>query len=397
MVTSKTADDVGGRPAMVAAGVALIATCYGFARFTYGLFSPEFQQEFALSATWSGVIGSGSYVGYCLAIALSSALTPRWGPRRVAVLAGLVATAGMIAVAAAPSALVLAAGVVIAGSSTGIASPPLAAAVARWVRQPSQDRAQTLVNAGTGVGVLFSGPIALILLGQWRWAWAVFAMGTALVTWWIYATVPSGGGSTNNHTDAPRNRRRTGSAGLVTGSFVMGVSSIAVWTFGRELITVEGNASGLLASVMWMVIGATGIGGALSGPLVQRVGIRASWIGLMIALGLASAGLAAAPATTWAVVTAAAVFGASYIAITGVVLVWATRLYPGEAAFGVGLSFFMIAAGQAIGAPLVGAGADRFGLPSVFYSCAALALAGAALGALASSPRNITVTRKPLV
>jgi predicted MFS family arabinose efflux permease len=350
------------------------------------LFSPEFQQEFALSTTWSGVIGSGSYVGYCLAIALSSILTPRWGPRRVAVLAGLVATAGMSAVAAAPSALVLAAGILIAGSSTGIASPPLAAAVGRWIRQRSQDRAQTLVNAGTGVGVLVSGPVALVLLGQWRWAWAVFAIGTALVTWWVCAAVPSGSGRTNDQADAPRHRRPAGSAVLIAGSLVIGVSSIAVWTFGRELIIVEGHAGGFLASVMWMLIGAAGVAGALSGPLVQHVGIRASWIVLMIALGLASAGLAVAPATAWVVATAAAVFGATYIAITGVVLVWATRLYPGEAAFGVGLAFFMIAAGQAIGAPLVGAGADQFGLSPAFYLCAAIALAGAALGAFVKSP-----------
>ena len=277
----------------------------------------------------------------------------------------------------------LAAGVLIAGSSTGIASPPLAAAVARWVRRPLQDRAQTVVNAGTGVGVLLSGPVALVLFDRWRWAWAVFAVTTALVTWWIRATVPGGSGSADDRADAPRTSRPAGSAGLVTSSFVMGVSSIAVWTFGRELITEEGGASGLLASLVWMVIGATGVAGALSGPVVQRVGVRASWIGLMIALGLATAGLAAAPATTWAVAAAAAVFGASYIAITGVVLIWATRLYPGAAAFGVGLSFFMIAAGQAVAAPLVGVGADRLGLPPVFYSCAAVAFAGAALGALA--------------
>ena len=61
-------------------------------------------------------------------------------------------------------------------ASSGIASPPLAAAVARWVRAGVQDTAQTVVNAGTGVGVLVSGPVALLLLDQWRLAWGLFAV-----------------------------------------------------------------------------------------------------------------------------------------------------------------------------------------------------------------------------
>ena len=117
---------------MVGAGAALIGTCYGLARFAYGLFAPEFEAEFAISSAVSGVIGSGSYVGYCAAITGSFILTPRWGARRMAVLAGVVATLGIATVAVAPSAPVLAAGILVAGSSTGIASPPMAAAVATW-------------------------------------------------------------------------------------------------------------------------------------------------------------------------------------------------------------------------------------------------------------------------
>lgn len=90
---------------LVFAGVALIATCYGFARFAYGLFAPRFAEEFALPAGLSGVIGSGSYVGYCLAIGVITVLTARWGPRPIAVLAGSLATGGITVVAVAPSAV----------------------------------------------------------------------------------------------------------------------------------------------------------------------------------------------------------------------------------------------------------------------------------------------------
>jgi predicted MFS family arabinose efflux permease len=213
----------------------------------------------------------------------------------------------------------------------------------------------------------------------------VFAACAAVVTWWVHVTVPMGSDdaddavSTGARDDRSATPPRLATWALVVGSFLVGLSSVATWTFGRDLITVEGNASDLLASVMWIVIGAAGVGGALSGPLVQRIGVPASWMTLMIALAAASVGLAAAPANTWAVAAAAAVFGASYIAVTGVALLWAARLYPRRAAFGVGLSFFVIALGQAFGAPLAGVGAEHLGLPPVFYACAAVAVLGAAL------------------
>ena len=187
---------------MIAAGAALIATCYGLARFAYGLFAPEFRAEFAIGSTVSGLIGAGSYVGYCLAIVASLVLTERIGARRVAVAAGVVATLGTALVALAPSTPVLAVGILVAGSSTGIASPPLAAAVSRWVREGIQDRAQTVVNAGTGIGVLVSGPIALTLLDQWRWAWALFAAIAAAVTVWIFRAVPSSTGERTGDPDS---------------------------------------------------------------------------------------------------------------------------------------------------------------------------------------------------
>ena len=374
---------------LVAAGVALIGTCYGFARFAYGLFSPQFQREFTLTSSWSGVIGAGSYVGYCVAIVASSLLTQRWGPRRVAVLAGAVASTGMAVVAVAPSGPVLAVGLLIAGSSTGIASPPLAAAVARWVLRPRQDRAQTLVNAGTGLGVLASGPVAFALTDHWRWAWAVFALTAAAVTWWIHAAIPCSARTDRAGAESARPvGRPVGAMSLMLGSLVMGLSSIAVWTFGRELIMADGNASALLGSVMWALIGAAGIAGAMSGPLIHRIGIRASWAALMVALGAATTGIAIAPAATWIVTTSAAVFGATYISLTGVALVWATRLYVERPATGVGASFFMIAAGQAVGAPLAGFGADHVGLPAVFYACAGIALAGAAIPLTWHSPHG---------
>ena len=358
------------------AGVALIATCYGFARFAYGLFSGRFAEEFALSSGLTGVIAGGGYVGYCLAIGVSTVLTSRWGPRAVAVAAGTTATLGIALVAVASSSTTLAVGVLVAGSSTGIASPPLAAAIARWVRDDVRDTAQTVVNAGTGIGVLVSGPVALVLLDEWRLAWGLFAVVTAAVTVWVGLVVPDGRvGPTG--APGPRSLRAEGSGPLLVGSLALGVASAAVWTFGQEVVTA--SRVGWLPPVLWMVIGAAGIAGALSGPVVKRLGVGTSWRLLMVVLGAGVAGLVAGAGFPVVALAAGALFGAAYIALTGVLLVWATRTYASRPALGVGLSFFAIAAGQAVGAPLVGVGSDAFGLPTVFFSSALLALAAAGL------------------
>ena len=62
--------------------------------------------------------------------------------------AASVAGAGMPGIALAPSPLILAIAVVVAGSSTGLASPPMAAAVAAAVRKSRQDLTNTVINAG---------------------------------------------------------------------------------------------------------------------------------------------------------------------------------------------------------------------------------------------------------
>ncbi|MEO6879388.1 MAG: hypothetical protein ABI181_00380, partial [Mycobacteriaceae bacterium] len=58
-------------------------------------------------------------------------------------------------------------------------------------------------------------------------------------------------------------------------------------------------------------------------------------------------------------------------------LLWSTKLYPIRAAFGVGLSFFTVAAGQAIGASLVGGLIELLDPSVVFYLFAAVAVLGA--------------------
>ena len=76
---------------LVAPGLAMIAVTYGLARFAYGLFLPEMRESLDLSDSVLGLIGAGSYAGYCLAVLGALVLTSRSGPRLMALAAGSVA------------------------------------------------------------------------------------------------------------------------------------------------------------------------------------------------------------------------------------------------------------------------------------------------------------------
>lgn len=276
---------------LVCAGTALVAVCYGFARFAYGLFAPIFQDEFAYSSTLAGVIGSGSYVGYCIAIVISLVLTEKLGARPLAVAAGAVATTGTFVLAVAPNALTLAIGVLVAGSSTGLASPPLAAAVATWVGHETRDRSQTVVNAGTGFGVLLSGPIALLLTDHWRLAWALFSLICAAVTLWIAGTVPTH--RPDRQREGTPQKLAPGTRTLLLAALLMGLASSATWTFGRALITTEGAATETSSTIMWTVIGVSGLAGAVSADLTKRLGLGRSWTAVLLAMAAATVALGA--------------------------------------------------------------------------------------------------------
>ena len=373
----------------MAAGSSLSAVSYGFARFAYGLLEPAMRADLDLTAGLSGAIAAGSYVGYCVAIVLSMLLTPTLGPRWTATAAGILATAGMALVAVAPNAVLLAAGVLVAGSSTGAASPPLAAAVAARVREPRRDRAQTAVNAGTGLGVLVSGPIALAVGADWRAAWTVFAVTAALVTVWLHRTLAgprpaaAASGDEGGGRDGGRPRivprRAPGSGRLLVSAFALGAVSVVTWTFGRQLVESAGGMSPAGSAWLWIVLGASGVLGAAGGDLTARVGTGPLWRILLAMMSAATALLAVGPGGA-AAYAAAALFGATYIALTGLVLVGASRVWPDQVGAGVAVGFLAIALGQACAAPALGALAGTTGLAGAFGVAAGVGAAACLIG-----------------
>jgi predicted MFS family arabinose efflux permease len=371
---------------LVAAGTALIAVTYGLARYGYGLFLPTLREEFSLSASAAGRIASVSYASYCASICLGGALTARGAARGSAILAGATATTGTAMIAVAHSTAALGIGVAVAGASTGLASPPLVALVAGRVRPATRDRAQTAVNSGTGLGVIVAGPAALLLAGEWRWSWALFAAVSLAVTIAIAATtrctapgVRRRGRRASESPQAGAERRapapwRAPGAALAVAAIGLGLASSAYLTFGRDLLESAGMATDSAVGA-WVALGVAGILAAATGDLVGRYRIDAVWSALLLLMSLATAALALGPGSLPVVLASAALFGASFYALSGVLILWAARLVPESAAMAVANAFLLVAGGQLVGATAVGMLVDQAGWTASFLAAAAAGLA----------------------
>ncbi|TQS72625.1 YbfB/YjiJ family MFS transporter [Rhodobacteraceae bacterium] len=334
-----------------ATGFGLIAVCYGFARFAFGLFLPQIDADLHLGPTLSGVISGGSFLGYCIAIIASAIMTERVGARAVGTAAGVVAAVGMAGIALAPSATWLAVSVLVAGSSTGLASPPMAAAVAAAVRQKQQDTTNTAINAGTGAGVALCGPIALAMTGQWRLAFATFAATAALLAVTAAFALPTATGGT-----PPGSRPRLSRAllRLIAASVLMGVASTAIWSFGSQLVSQRLGWGATGTGLLWSLIGAGGIAGVGTGGLVARFGLSHVHRIFLVLLALAILMVGAGSATPVMVLVGGAIFGAAYVILSGVYLIWGLRAVPDRPATGLTIGFVSLAIGQTAGAPAFG-------------------------------------------
>lgn len=368
---------------LIPAGLAIVASTYGLARYAYGLFLPEIQADLGLTATAAGAIASASYAGYLIATLAGSALSGITGPRLPVVLGGAAATAGMAVIAASDSAWSLAVGVLIAGTSPGLAYPPLSDAVLRLVARPQQSRSYAVINSGTSVGVILAGPLALWAGADWRIAWLVFAAFALMATLWNAWLLPTGpyGGSAQ---DLPRLRpawfMRDGAGPLFLSATVFGSVTSIYWTFAVDFLADATLLSDFMVKLFWVVIGIAGFAGATAGDLVGRFGLKRVFRLASFAVPAAVVLLLIDPGALSSVLVSGALFGGAFILVTGLFGIWSMHVFHDRPSAGFGATFFLISAGQMIGPPIGGYWADLFGLQATFLAAALLSAAGAFLG-----------------
>jgi len=372
---------------LLAAAFALTAVSYGLARFAFGLLLPEIRTELSLDIATTGWIGSSAFVAYCIGVCITFALNRACPPRAIAFAAGLASTIGMVIITLSTSGAVLGLGVALAGLSTGLTSPPLATAVSLQFDDAHRPKANAIINAGTAAGIVLSGLASLIAFGGWRELYILFSVISCAVAVWVLYAVPA----THERTASEPMSfaisfaifKRPGMLALCTGSFLMGLSSTAIWTFGGSLLRDEFDFTQSDIAWIWVALGLAGVTGAMTGVFVQRFGlVRVHWVSLAgMAAGIV--GLSFTSVSVAFAFVSVALFGASYITSSGAFLIQGIRLLPDRPDLGLGMPFLILASGQSAGSPLFGALLNGWGV-----SVALALFAGAALLSGCIRPRH---------
>jgi predicted MFS family arabinose efflux permease len=375
---------------LVVSGLLVIAVTYGLTRYGFGLYLPQFRADLGLTSRVAGGIAAGSYLAYCAAAVLALHLVGRGRARLALWSAGGGAAAGALVVASAEAIPVLAIGALVAGSGAGAASPALVAAVAWTVPRSAEPRSQAVVNSGTGAGVVAGGLVVLAWPAEWRWAWLGFAGSALLVTWWVDRSAcwcpPTAVAGRPGPGLRPLRLARPLTAGLLAGA-----GGAGVWTFGPDVTTGSGLSTQVVG-LLWCLLGGAALLGGLSGSVVRRAGLATAW---QVSAAITATGtvlLAWRPGSVVVAAGALTLFGCGFVALSGVLISWGSRLAPDAPAQATALLFIGLTTGQAAGAVLLGALADAAGAPATFLAAAGL-LSAAALAAPRGRRRTLPAGR----
>ena len=362
-------------PLLIGAGTGLIAATYGLIRLAYGLFLPDVQTDLALGVATAGIISGGASVVYC-AGALLGFLTAARHARALIVAAALTAAAGAAGMAAASDATSFAVFAVASSAGAGLASPALVAVLQRNPGTRGRPRAQTVVNAGTGPGLVVAGLLALALLPDWRVGWVVAAVVTVVMAAVVLAADRDDASATPARGSLPPRSWFTAHWTVLVAALLLGGGSAAVWNYGRTFL-VQSGAGHALSVTAWIALGAGGTAVILTARWTERLGPRAAWVVTVGAVAASSALLVAAPRSAPLVLAACAAFGWGYTAATGALIAWTAEIDPPRAPAGTALLFITLILGQALGAGVVGALIPAAGYPVAFLGAAAVAAVAA--------------------
>ncbi|MDS1114982.1 MFS transporter [Gordonia westfalica] len=381
-------------PLVIVAGTAFIAATYGLVRLAYGLFLPDIQTDLALDSARAGYISSGSSLVYCLA-AVCGFLYGRRYPRALIVVATVTAAGGVWGMAAAGNLIVFGLFAVISSAGAGLASPALVSIVRRNIAADRVDRAQSMVNSGTGPGLVGAGALALVFLPEWRVTWAVIGVVTVIIA--VGLLTADRPGSAGRDEQAPTFPvawvRRHATA--LTVAILMGAASSAMWTYGRAILVDNGGSSQRGTIIAWIMIGIGGAAVALTAAPLARWSATSAWT---LSCSTMTAGIvlvAAAPGRMTVALIGCLLFGWGFTSATSALIVWTSTIDAARSAAGTALLFIALMFGQAVGATALGAIITAVGYGFAFIVAAVASAVSIAVDLLDRTSRRADADERP--
>lgn len=390
---------------IVFAGALTLFSCFGLARFAFGMLLPAMREGLHLSYDDMGFLSTGNFAGYLAAVGLAPLALRYVSARRL--VTGSLLTIGvcLLVISRSSDYWLLGALYTVIGMGGGFANIPVMALVSRWFRRERRGQAAGMMIMGNGTAIILTGFLVPWLNASygadgWRYGWLTLGMACLVLGGVVGALLrdqpaelglePLGAPQPQNYV-AEDTRGPYRAAGILLhlgGLYLLfGLTYMVYGTFIVATMVDEYHFAETTAGSFWSWTGVfclfSGVG---FGILSDRLGRRG---GLMLAFAVQGAAylLVASKLGPLALFGSVALYGLAVFAVPAIMAA-AVGDYLGTARAAAAFSIitFCFAIGQTIGPGAAGVLAERAGTFSVPYFVAA-ALNGVALLATAFLPR----------
>ena len=175
-------------------------------------------------------------------------------------------------------------------------------------------------------------------------------------------------------------------------TFLLGLASTAIWSFGGQLVSQSLDRGPTGPTILWSCIGAGGMWGAWAGTLVSPFGLGHVNVVFCSILAATIVAVGSGASIIGLVLVGGALFGAAYVMLTGIYLVWGVRALPDQPATGLKIGFLTIAIGQTAGVPLFGLLMGGVGVQTAIVTFGTLALLAGMIRTGFASARCLSAT-----
>ncbi len=271
---------------VLSGGLTLFA-CLGLARFAFGLLLPAMRQGLSLGYDQMGLISTGNFIGYLLAVTVSPWLIRRYRPRAVIFCGLLLVCLSMLFISRSGNLSMLVIFYGLAGVGSGFANIPTMVLVSHWFRRNKRGQAAGMIIAGNGLAIILAGQIVPILNSMygWRSSWillAIVSLLAAVVALLVVRNDPAELGlEPYGQVEAVTQKEMIGKAGtgiLIQLGIIYLIFGLTYMVYGTFIVTTMVEDYGFTevrAGQLWSWVGFFALfSGVVFGSISDRIGRR---------------------------------------------------------------------------------------------------------------------------